>query len=461
MRTFSDMTTDPSSNTSNTPNTPDRHDRGAPRTLADTVLGRLARGASQSPVFLFAPVFVLVLALVLTAPWPLSLAAPEAGSEIGSGGGNASGSDAGSAAGDENAGDLYLQDFAKPEEMERMLQELRLRSPLPGEEERTGPADLDFRISPMADDAAPVDQEPESAGPPAGSSSYRAKIVQRGPAELFLVDDLVFEKGVGEQSVLLSPMVTGKPVLGSSLSYAVVSEDAEDATSIPQGLYLFDEQGRQKHFLGVPDTKHVQAVYLSPDRVILAVDIGIGVNHVLHLYDYASLMELEKSIRYYPDSRLLARVQREEMERRAALAAEAKAEERALAEGKPYRKRAASQKTATRSHNRQRDVFEAGPLAWFNGHTLVYRILDPDTARPCNYEPCGVISIRSYSPDTEVERLLCSGTELCDCQLIGLKASTRGRDGMARVGMQCTRNISEWRELGNKKTTVTLDMPVQ
>lgn len=394
--------------------------------------------------------FVLVFTLVLTTPWPNSEAAPEEE--------------------EEQAGELRMPDLDKSEEMERMLQELRQRSPLPGETvgEPENPDELDLLLTPSTsastNEAARGEAAEEAAqqekSRPVLSSSFRAKIVERGPAELHLVGDLVFETRVEEENVLLSPMIIGKPVLGSKLSYAVVTQEAEEATLVPQGLYLFDEEGRQKHFLRVPDTKHLSAVYLSPDKSLLAVDVGIRVNHVLHLYDYPSLFELEKRISYYPDTRLIARAQHDEMVRRNVEAEEAKAEAQAKAEGRRQRKKAA-QKSRSRSQSSTRDVFESSPLAWFDGHTLVYRILDLDTARPCSYEPCGVVSIRSYAPDTETERLLCAGTELCDCQLAGLKKSNRGRDGLAQVGMQCTRNITEWRERTNKKTTLTLEVPVQ
>ncbi len=399
--------------------------------------------------------FVLVFTLVLTTPWPDSEAAPEEE--------------------EEQAGELRMPDLGKSAEMERMLQELRQRSPLPGETagEPGQPDELDLQLTPStsastneaargeaASGEAAREAAPEEKSRPVLSSSFRAKIVERGSAELRMAGDLVFETRAEEENVLLSPMITGKPVLGSKLSYAVVTQEAEEATQVPQGLYLFDEEGRQKHFLRVPDTKHLSAVYLSPDMSLLAVDVGIRVNHVLHLYDYPSLFELEKRISYYPDARLIARAQHDEMVRRNVAAEEAKAEAQAKAEGRRQRKKAA-QKPQSRSQSGARDVFESSPLAWFDGHTLVYRILDLDTARPCGYEPCGVVSIRSYAPDTATERLLCAGTELCDCQLAGLKKSNRGRDGLAQVGMQCTRNITEWRERTNKKTTVTLEVPVQ
>lgn len=408
----------------------------------DAGKNRESQGTAGSERIWIAPgvlaLFVLVFTLVLTAPWPDSEAAPEDEAE--------------------GAGELRMQDLGRSDEMERMLQELRQRAPLPGDS-RTQPDDYpeaELSLIPTLEDLPKPGETPEEEKRPDHlGSSYRAKIVERGPAELSLVGDLVFETRDGGQSALLSPLVQGKPVLGSGYSYAVVTQDAEEATSVPEGLYLFDEEGRQIHFLRVPDTKHLAAVYLSPDMTILAVDIGISVNHVLHLYDFASLFELERRVSYYPDARLIARAQHDEMARRTVAAEDARAEAQAKAEGKRYRKK------GTPAAKRARDVFESSPLAWFDGHTLVYRILDPDTARPCGYEPCGVISIRSYSPDTETERLLCAGTELCDCQLIELKKGTRMHDGLAQVGMQCTRSITEWRERTDKKTSVTLDVPVQ
>ncbi len=302
---------------------------------------------------------------------------------------------------------------------------------------------------------APARTETRPAGTTTPGSFYLGTIQRAGFFELLLHDNAVYALHSDGSELLLPDSVQAEPVLGSDLSYVAISPAQEADLKVPTGLYIFAADGTEKAFLKSAHADHCKALYLSPDGTVLAIDMGGDVNHHLVLYAWPSQQPLDVELFYYPGKTVdMARAR--EMTRRAEKAAAA-AEE--AEQEKAGRKKA--RKARTRKKDKTVPSLHNSPLLWHSGHGLVYRIMDTDTARPCGYEPCGVISVHSWFPHegSASERALCAGTELCDCSLEELK-ETRGVP-VAEVSMQCTKNIGQWRTQEDKKTSFTLDVPVR
>lgn len=297
---------------------------------------------------------------------------------------------------------------------------------------------------------------PEDAGARPGSF-FLGTIRQSGFFELIIHEGALYALQNNGSEILLPQSVRALPILGSDLSYVTISAAQEQALGVPAGLYILAGDGSEIAFLKSAHAEHCKALYLSPDGKVLAVDMGGNINHHLFLLSWPSREYLDVELRYYPGEAIEI-AQKAEMERRAAKAAEEA--ERALAEKNGARAQKKNRKKAHKSE-RERLSLADRPLVWHSGHGLVYRILNTDTARPCGYEPCGVVSVRSWYPheDGASERVLCAGTELCDCAMDDL-FEHKGAP-LARVSMQCTRNIGEWRTRADKKTSLTMEVPVR
>lgn len=289
-------------------------------------------------------------------------------------------------------------------------------------------------------------QDPEDAVP---GSFFLGTIQRAGFFELMLHEDAVYALHSDGSELLLPASVQALPVLGSELSWVAISSAQELELDIPTGLYIFAADGAEAAFLKFAHADHCRAVYLSPDGTILAIDMGGGVNHHLTLLAWPSQQPLGVELLYYPGATIEQAHEREVARRAGKETAEAAAQEK---KGK---------RQARKAQAREKLSLHSSPLLWHSGHGLVYRIMDTDTARPCGYEPCGVISVRSWYPseDSASERALCAGTELCDCALDELK-DIKGVP-VAQVSMQCTKNIGQWRTREDKKTSFSLDVPVR
>lgn len=299
---------------------------------------------------------------------------------------------------------------------------------------------------------------PEDAGTRPGSY-YIGTIRQSGFFELIIHGNAIYALQNNGTELALPESVRPLPVLGSELSYVTISAPQEQELGVPRGLYIFAADGSETAFLKSAHAEHCRALYLSPDEQVLAIDMGGNVNHHLFLLSWPSRASLDVELNYYPGSSIET-AQRAEMERRAARAAEAAEEALAEQEGTKARERKKDRRRA-RKLEREKVSLADRPLVWHSGHGLIFRIMNTDTARPCGYEPCGVVSVRSWFPheDGASERVLCAGTELCDCAMDDLL--DRKGEPFADVSMQCTRNIGEWRTRTDKKTSFTLEVPVR
>lgn len=323
-------------------------------------------------------------------------------------------------------------------------------SDMPGEAGEEGQAGPDDR---MAEQTAE-----QMTGLAAGHGSGQGAATVRGVVENHLLNELVLRDGQpwaihedGHEHPLPPEVYAVHPVLGSDMFFLSAGH-GDSEFMIPRGVYLFRKDGTQTGYIHLATVNPCIAAYLSPDRTLLAVDMGGPVNHNLLLYRWPDLASLDIRLRYYVPEGVLIGAQNRELERRAQLQA---AEEEAKKEAEQGKKRKA-RKARTPAKPRYALRFE--PLAWYNGHNLLYRILNTDTARPCGYEPCGVLSVRTYEPDRDNERVVCAGTELCDCALFDL--TEQDHVPVAEVGMQCTSSISAWRTHDDKKTTLSLQMPL-
>ncbi len=304
--------------------------------------------------------------------------------------------------------------------------------------------------------AGPAGADDPTAGQAQDSGQGAATV--RGVVENHLLNELVLRDGQpwaihedGHEHPLPPEVYAVHPVLGSDMFFLSAGH-GDSEFMIPRGVYLFRKDGTQTGYIHLATVNPCIAAYLSPDRTLLAVDMGGPVNHNLLLYRWPDLASLDIRLRYYVPEGVLIGAQNRELERRAQLQA---AEEEAKKEAEQGKKRKA-RKARTPAKPRYALRFE--PLAWYNGHNLLYRILNTDTARPCGYEPCGVLSVRTYEPDRDNERVVCAGTELCDCALFDL--TEQDHVPVAEVGMQCTSSISAWRTHDDKKTTLSLQMPL-
>ena len=300
--------------------------------------------------------------------------------------------------------------------------------------------------------------ENQAGGRKVGQERMQGTASVRGVVENHLLHELVLKNGEpwaihedGHEHPLPPEVYAVHPVLGSDLFFLGAGH-GESEFMIPRGIYLFDKNGAQTGYIHLATVTPCLAAYLSPDKTLLAVDMGGPVNHSLLLYRWPDLTSLDIRLRYYVPNGVLIGAQTRELERRAQLAAAEEEAARAAEQGKKRKARKA------RKPAKPRYALRFEPLAWYNGHNLLYRILNTDTARPCGYEPCGVLSVRSYEPDRDNERVICAGTELCDCALFEL--TEQDHVPVAEVGMQCTSSISAWRTHDDKKTTLSLQMPL-
>ena len=162
---------------------------------------------------------------------------------------------------------------------------------------------------------------PEDAGTRPGSY-YIGTIRQSGFFELIIRGNAIYALQNNGTELALPESVRPLPVLGSELSYVTISAPQEQELGVPRGLYIFAADGSETAFLRSAHAEHCRALYLSPDGQVLAIDMGGNVNHHLFLLSWPSRASLDVELNYYPGSSIET-AQREEMERRAAKAAEA------------------------------------------------------------------------------------------------------------------------------------------
>lgn len=290
-----------------------------------------------------------------------------------------------------------------------------------------------------------------------GGSSVVRGLVSTTPVNALVVEDGVLTARTLSGSDLrfeARPVLGGGPD-GNTLDFVFIPSHGETPDGLRHGLYVFDEGGNLAGFVPELAANDCPAVYLSPDATLLAVDAGGPVNHRLYLFTWPALLPVDARLRYWPGEGTVVNAQTKEKLRRERARAEALAEEEAKAKGK---KRRSSKSRADAKAAREALLSE--PLVWYGRKGLVYRYMDTDTARPCGYEPCGVVSVRAWDPRSERERALCAGTELCDCVLLDLNGPDRKGVPVAKVGMQCSDNMGGWRTRDARKTSLSISVPL-
>ena len=172
-------------------------------------------------------------------------------------------------------------------------------------------------------------------------------------------------------------------VQGAKMKLGAVPAEEGRALDLTPGLYLFGPKGAVMGRIDMEEPRACESAFLSPDGKTLAVDSGIGSFRELTFYALPRLRQMGSPI--------------------------------------PYGVREGSK----------------GPV-WADKDTLVYVFLDADTNRTCQYDPCAVSSVRSYTVSTGTEHTLLQGTDLCDYGINTVKGANVEAFGV------CKPSVRDW-----------------
>ena len=204
---------------------------------------------------------------------------------------------------------------------------------------------------------------------------------------------------------------TLKAVAHSDMRFAVVEAYSVEQDKLPArpGLYLVRPDGEVTYFRWAPggvrpeDWECVAAVSLSPDKDILALGSFAAPQGLWYFFDWPHVRPLEhpKTDGYWEPSR------------------------------------------------------ESPPLLWSGKRQVVVDSMDMDGCkRPCDYDPCGRLSVVAYDLDTGKTRALFQGTDLCDYHVQSVK------NGSATATKRCLPHVADWKDYPEHAPTETVTAPL-
>lgn len=192
------------------------------------------------------------------------------------------------------------------------------------------------------------------------------------------------------------------PVEHSDLRFGAVGEDAAAEQGIPMGLYLFDASGKNAGYIEMADAEFSYTAELSPGGTVLALDSGTWLVRSWSFFSYPELKPVGEPISYYD------------------------AEERPSL------------------------IWKDDSVVYFSSMELV------DTSgRPCDYDPCGMISVSRYDIASGEQTFVMEGTPLCDCALSGFE------NGELVIDQLCLPSLQDWKTYPGDKPFKTLHVKAE
>lgn len=182
-------------------------------------------------------------------------------------------------------------------------------------------------------------------------------------------------------------------VWDSGLRFISVREGGPLDALLPQGRYIFGEDGTVRAYLDcgdvAPDT---DVMSLSPNGTHIAVDFGMSSYRQWRFYAYPSMQPL---------------------------------------------------KGASLAYTYHLPVSPHTRLSWLNDDTVLTTSLAP-TTRQCKGDPCGQSSVMLHSLKTNETVPLLQATALCDYSLVTVVKYADGTLSEIAVESQCQPNIKAW-----------------
>jgi len=206
-------------------------------------------------------------------------------------------------------------------------------------------------------------------------------------------------------------VATLTPVEHSDMRFAVVEAFAVERDKLPvrPGLYLVRSDGAVTYFNsaledeGPEAWESVVAVSLSPDKDILALGYFATLQGGWYFFHWPDVRPLEHptTVGYWETSR------------------------------------------------------ESPPLLWSGKRQVVVDSMDVEGCkRPCDYDPCGRISVVAYDLDTGKTSPIFQGTDLCDYRVRSVK------NGSVTATKLCLPKVAAWKNYPGNASAETVAAPL-
>ena len=215
----------------------------------------------------------------------------------------------------------------------------------------------------------------------------------------------------GEKVVLLSHGNTKnlppaefplKAAQNSSLRYVPVGEESAKIYALEEGLYFFSPEGKAAGVLATDEVDYCENVSFSPDQKAFAMDVGVSALREWEVFAYPAMTPI-------------------------------------LPDGIDY---VVASSTSP-------------AMLWHGNNELVYTVMQTDTQRSCNYDPCGEISVFRMNIKSGKEQPVQQGSALCDYFLLGLENT------MVKVGKRCLKKVQAWEEYPENVPLQSMNIPLQ
>lgn len=222
-----------------------------------------------------------------------------------------------------------------------------------------------------------------------------------GAGTIILIDNTPAMK-TGDTIVRLpADMHPVNEVQNSPLHFVAASPEDEGTPTVTSGIYFFNKDGKPAGMIPTPDAHVCMAASLSPDGTLLALDFGTSQIREWKLFSYPALKPLQggKSIWYV-------------------------------------------------------DILETKPLIWGQNNRMFYSVMDTESKRVCDYDPCGPVSVHAFDPATGKETTVKEGTLLCDYFLQDVSGS------QVTVGRRCLKKVEDWKPFPENVPIHTENIPL-
>ncbi len=188
-----------------------------------------------------------------------------------------------------------------------------------------------------------------------------------------------------------------KGIPSKELRYCTVGQDSAQKYGVPQGVYFFDNESKQVGFIDFEYAEFCADVRLSPDESIIAVDSGMSLDRDWTFYSAPDMKKIG-SVSYFSPP-------------------------------------------------------ERPDLFWIRQDSIIYdKSTDMETQRSCGYDPCGPISVETYSFKTGKTQTLFSGTDLCDYYI----ADANTKTGDYEVDKLCQPTVKAWFDFPSDESAIRM-----